>query len=208
MTTIAYCFTFPLLYKAGLCGGSWFVASTRAGFSSVSFYLSSLNNFLFPVSSIFFLYTPHALLTFFFSVLLFSKKVKYETASRDFPFQENVHQHLSKNENWWIILSRYFWMGYGLWGKIDTWNFVGTKYGILSQSCPTKCQIFKGGIDGSYHVVCVLEMCWPIVVSFPPHTTYGDDSSEIFNSFTRIRCLQESIPQQNCVESMPGPLKV
>ncbi len=46
MTKIADCFNFSLLYETGLCRGSWFVASTRAGFSFSSFYLSSLNNFL------------------------------------------------------------------------------------------------------------------------------------------------------------------
>jgi hypothetical protein len=91
----------------------------------------------------------------------------------------------------------------GLWGKIDSWNWVGTKYGILSQSYSNKMSIFKGGIDfsssaDSCQIVCMLEMCWPIGVVLPPtHTTYDNGNSEIFSSFTRIQCLQETIPQQN-----------
>jgi hypothetical protein len=84
-------------------------------------------------------------------------------------------------------------------GRNQVWNF--------ESAMSHKMSIFQGGIDGSYHVVCVLEMCWPIVVSFPPHTTYDDDNSEIFNSFTWMWYLLEWIPQQNCVESMPGALQ-
>jgi hypothetical protein len=48
----------------------------------------------------------------------------------------------------------------------------------------------------------------------PPHTTYDDYDSEIFNFFTWNRRFKESIPQRNgfpqgidSMESMPGVLK-
>ena len=47
-----------------------------------------------------------------------------------------------------------------------------------------------------------------------PHTTYDNDNSEIFKSFTWNRCLQKSIPQRNRLLTrnrfrglMPGVLK-
>ncbi len=66
--------------------------------------------------------------------------------------------------------------------KIIPRNWVGTKYGIES-AMPHKMLIFKAGIDFSFpadgcHIVCLLEMCWPIGVS---RSTYDDDNSEILN---------------------------
>jgi hypothetical protein len=81
-------------------------------------------------------------------------------------------------------------------GGIDSWNWVRTKYGIESaMSC--KMFIFKAGI-----IPCrQLPYCLRVLANrgvLPPHTTFVDENSEIFNSFTwNHRCLQESIPQRH-----------
>jgi hypothetical protein len=74
----------------------------------------------------------------------------------------------------------------------------------LSQPCPIKGQYLKK--ESAFHpllAAAILFACWKcldyrvVVVLPPPHTTYDNGISEIFSSFTRIRCLQETIPQQN-----------
>ncbi len=50
--------------------------------------------------------------------------------------------------------------------------------------------------SAAIHIVCMVKMCWSIEFSLLPHTAYDDDNSEVFNSFTLHRFLQESILQQ------------
>jgi hypothetical protein len=72
------------------------------------------------------------------------------------------------------ILCRYFWRV--MEGKIDSWNWLGTKYGIASAMSHKIIIVKKVGIKfsspaESCHIVCVLKMCGPIEESFP-HTQH------------------------------------
>ncbi len=102
--------------------------------------------------------------------------------------------------------------------KINSWNWLGTRYGIeLVMS--HKMLNFKAGIDFSFpayicHIVCLLEVCWPIGVSLShrQHMTTTILKSSILshginvskNQFHNGIYFSHGI---DSVESKPGVLK-
>ncbi len=104
-------------------------------------------------------------------------------------------------------------------GNIDSWNWVGTKYGIESTMLH-KMFVFKAGIDlsssaVSCYFVCVFEMCWPIGESFP-HTHYMTTASLYSSIPSREKAASKSQFHKGInfsqwiksVEVMPGGIKV
>ncbi len=98
-----------------------------------------------------------------------------------------------------VFLDRFFCGGAGREELVPV-KWVGTKYGIESAML-YKMLLFKKH-KSIFHppptsAILFAWWKWILGVSFPTHTTYDDENSEIFNSFTWNRCLQESVRQKN-----------